>query len=155
MAHSSSKPASICGTTCRSIFVRMKSSCSCRAPGSLVSNRIRWMAWHSEKDCGTAFQEKTCKANYRSCLNLHGKKQLKATCRPKPSARCSGKSRNAYTRRNHYALSLETKRKVDSEQLSIRITLRLANALQESTSSGWFASSARGSAGCLVYSFHG
>ena len=44
---------------------------------------------------------------------------------------------------------------MDSEQLSIRITLRLANALQESTSSGWFASFARGAAGGLAYSIHG
>ena len=56
--------------TCRSIFARMKSSSSCRTPESLVSSRNRWTSWHLKMDCGTAFQDRICKANYRSCLQL-------------------------------------------------------------------------------------
>src|SRR5436190_24332422 len=98
MAHSSSKPASICSTTCRSISARMKLSSSCRTPGSLVSNKIRWTSSRLKMDCGTAFQDRICKANYRSCLSLHEKKQHKATCPQKPSARCSSKSSDACRR---------------------------------------------------------
>src|SRR4029077_1896370 len=102
MAHSLSKPASIYSKTCRSIFAPMKSSFSCRTPGFLVSSKSRWRSLRLKMDCGTAFQGRTCKANYRSCLNLHGEKQQKVTCQPKPSARCNNKSSNAYTHRNDY-----------------------------------------------------
>src|SRR5437762_12755247 len=100
MAHSSSKPASICNKSCRSIFAPMKSSFSCRPPEYLVSSRNRSTSWPLKTDCGTAFQGRTCKVNYPFCPSLHGKKQHKGTCQPKLSARCNSKFRNGYTRRN-------------------------------------------------------
>ena len=56
------------GATCRSISARMKSSSSCRTPGSLgVEQDQVGRARRLKMDCGTAFQGRICKANYPRC----------------------------------------------------------------------------------------
>src|SRR6266480_2015503 len=85
-----------------------------------VSRKSRWTSSRLKMGSGTESPERMCKTNCPFCLSSPGKKLWRAVCLPKPNARCSDNSTNAFTRGSRCIWFSPTRRKVNSDERMVK-----------------------------------